>query len=345
MTGRASPGGPKRGHESSGRWLGFVEKWALLIVWAAVIVVFSIARPSTYFTGSNFSTIFGSQTPLLIVAIGVMIPLIVSEYDLSIAYNVVVSSIVLAYLNVNMNVNIGIAIVAVIALSTAVGAINASLVVLVGVDSFVATLGTGTFLGGIALWVSNSQTIGGVSQSLVNAVVVVKLFSVPIEFYYGLVIAVVVWLLLRFTPLGLRMLYVGRSHEVARLSGVAVGRVRFGSLMASGLLAGIAAVISAGGSGSADPTANIALLLPAFAAAFLGATAITPGRFNPWGTVASVYFLVSGITGLELIGAGTYVQSLFYGGALVFAVALSIFARRRREARAQRFALRNADGE
>ena len=66
-----------------------------------------------------------------------------------------------------------------------------------------------------------------------------------------------------------------------------------------------------------------------FAAAFLGATTIFPGRFNPIGSIAAVYFLVTGITGLQLLGLQTFVQQLFYGGALILAVALSQFARRR----------------
>ena len=85
----------------------------------------------------------------------------------------------------------------------------------------------------------------------------------------------------------------------------------------------------AGTSGGAGPSSGASLLLPAFAAAFLGATSIMPGRFNPWGTLIAVYFLVTGITGLQLMGVQSYVQQLFYGGALLVAVALSQLARGR----------------
>jgi ribose transport system permease protein len=69
--------------------------------------------------------------------------------------------------------------------------------------------------------------------------------------------------------------------------------------------------------------------LPAFAAAFLGATTVNPGRFNPRGAMISVYFLVTGITGLSILGVSTFVQDLFYGGALVIAVTLSQIVRGR----------------
>jgi ribose transport system permease protein len=82
-------------------------------------------------------------------------------------------------------------------------------------------------------------------------------------------------------------------------------------------------VLYAGTTGGADPSSGASFLLPAFAAAFLGATSIVPGRFNPWGSFIAVYFLVTGITGLQLLGVESFVQQLFYGGALVVAVVLS----------------------
>lgn len=85
----------------------------------------------------------------------------------------------------------------------------------------------------------------------------------------------------------------------------------------------MAGVVYVGTSGSADPSAGTSLLLPAFAAVFLGATTIAPGRFNPWGTIVAVFFLTTGINGLAKIGVSTFVQSPVYDGALVIAVLLS----------------------
>ena len=61
------------------------------------------------------------------------------------------------------------------------------------------------------------------------------------------------------------------------------------------------------------------------------ASAITPGRFNPWGTYIAVYFLVTGVTGLAILGVQSWVQSVFYGAALVIAVSASAFVKKRRE--------------
>jgi ribose transport system permease protein len=93
--------------------------------------------------------------------------------------------------------------------------------------------------------------------------------------------------------------------------------------MAAGFIAALGGVVLAGALGSSSPSVGGSYLLPAFAAVFLGATAVTPGRFNPWGTFIGVYFLITGITGLELMGFVGWIEQVFYGGSLVIAVALS----------------------
>ncbi len=105
--------------------------------------------------------------------------------------------------------------------------------------------------------------------------------------------------------------------------------MRAASLIASGLIAAFAGVLYTGMRGSADPSSGLTFLLPAFAAAFLGSTAIFPGRFNAWGAFVAVYFLSTGILGLNFLGADSFVQNLFYGGGLVVAVAISQLVRKR----------------
>ena len=305
------------------------ERYALLGVWALTCVVFGILRPDTFLTTSNFSTIFGSQAILVVLTLALLLPLTAGDYDLSIAATMTLSCMTLAILNVNHHWSIVVAIAAALGVGLVIGVINGALVVLLGIESLIVTLGTQTFIAGVVLWVSNSQTISGVSQSLIDLVVVNRFLGIPLEFYYGLALGIAIYYVFEFTPLGRRLLFVGRGRSVARLSGIRVMRLRWGAFVASGVISAFAGVLYAGTLGSADPTSGLSFLLPAFAAAFLGATTIMPGRFNPLGSIAAVYFLVTGITGLQLLGVQTFVQQLFYGGALVLAVALSQLARRR----------------
>lgn len=321
---------PKRrgGRLSSER----LEALALPLAWVGLIVIFGFLRPETFLSGANFSSILASQAILVVVALGLIIPLTAGDYDLSVGSVVLLSAMLIAILNATMDVPILLAIAVALGAGLIVGAINGALVVLVGIDSLIVTLGMGTFVTGFVQLISGSDTVAGISRDLVKMVIVNRFLGIPLGFYYAMIMAAIVWYMFSYTPVGRRLLVVGRGREVARLSGIRVGRVRWGSLMASAGIAAFAGILYAGTSGAASPTSGLELLLPAFAAAFLGATAINPGRFNAWGTVVAVYFLVTGITGLQLLGAQSYIQNLFYGAALILAVALSQFVSRRRAA-------------
>ncbi len=304
-------------------FLDYAERYGLIVVWLLVIAVFGSLRPDTYLTWANFSSIFGSQAVLVIVALGLIIPLTANDFDVSIANVMTMSSMTVAVLNVLYLVPIGWCILAALAMGLVVGFMNGFFITYFRIHSLIVTLGTGTFLHGVTLWISDSMTISGVAPILVEYVIVKRLLGIPLAFYYAIAICVVIWYVFEYTAMGRRILFVGRGREVARLSGIRVNRVRWGCLMASSFLGALAGVLYGGTIGAADPSSGLSYLLPAFAAAFLGATSIVPGRFNPWGAAIAVYFLVSGITGLTFLGIRTFVQELFYGGALVLAVTVS----------------------
>lgn len=307
------------------------EQFGLLLAWLLVIVAFGIARPDTFLSWANFSTIFGSQAVLVIVTLGLIIPLTAGDFDLSIASVLVFSSMLVAVLNVQLGWPIGLAIAAALVGGIAVGAVNGAIILYFRIHSLIVTLGMGSFLHGVTLWFSDSQTISGIDIALVRAVIINRFLGIPWSFYYGIIVALLVWYVFTYTAAGQRLLFVGRGREVSRLSGIRVGRVRFGAFLASAALGALAGVLYAGTTGAADPSSGLTYLLPAFAAAFLGATTITPGRFNAPGSVIAVYFLVTGINGLSILGIRTFVQDLFYGGALILAVALSQLVRGREE--------------
>ena len=312
---------------SSGRIL--VERSALILVWLAVIVFFGALRPGQFLTISNMAAILGSQAVLVVLVCALIIPLTVGEYDLSIASILLLSQMLIGVLNTRHHVPIYVLIPLCLLAGAFVGLVNGAFVVLFGIDSLIVTLGIGTLVSGIVLLISGGQTFAGIDTFLTDAVVATRLLSIPLEFYYGLLLVAAVWYVFEYTSLGRRLLFVGRGREVARLNGLRVDRIRWGSFVASGMISALAGILYAGTSGAADPISGASYLLPAFAAAFLGTTAIMPGRFNAWGSFVAVYFLVTGVTGLALFGLQSWVQDVFYGGALVLAVTLSQIARGR----------------
>jgi ribose transport system permease protein len=307
----------------------FVERYAILIAWAAVIVVFWIWRPATFGTVSNFTGIFGSQSSLLVLTLGLILVLAAGEFDLSIASTFSMGASGLAYLDVQKKWPVVLAVVFLIGLGVLIGALNGLISIRFGVPSIVATLGMSTLLAGLLLGICGPKIRSGLDSDFVN-LVRGKWFGLPRSFWFALLLTALIWYVLQHTPLGRYILFVGRGREVARLAGIRVDRVRWGSLIASSTFATVAGMMLAGTSASAQTGVGNGWMLPAFAAAFLGSTAIIPGQFNAWGSFASVYFLLTGITGLSLVGYSGWPEQVFYGGALILAVVLSQFAMRAR---------------
>jgi ribose transport system permease protein len=297
------------------------HRFGLVLVWIVVIIVFSVLRPDTFATANNFKTILSTQAIPLFMALGLVPALAASEYDLSVGGVMGLSLVLVGYLNVTLHWAIGAAVAVALASGVVVGAINAFFIIVLEIESLVVTLGMGTLLAGAALGIQ-SLPVSGVSQSLVD-VSTHEIAGIELVFYYGLIVTAVLWYVLSYTPVGRYLYFVGEGRNVARLSGIRVDAIRAGALIASSTVCAVAGVLQAGLIGGADPTIGPTLVLPAFAAAFLGATAIIPGRFNAWGVFVAVYFLATGIVGLQLLGLSGWIEQVFYGAALVLAVAVS----------------------
>jgi len=323
--GGTSTGGKKRKASAE------PERFALIGVWAVLIVAFSLIVPQTFPTAANVSNMLSSQVVLLILAIGLLYPLRAGDYDLSVASTLNLSTVVVAILNVQHGWNIWLTVLVAIVASLLVGVVNGFVVTVFDINPFIVTLGMGTVVQGLVYLLSNTSTISGIDRALSSAVLTRPFLGIPVGFYYAIVLVAVAWYVFDKTAFGQRLLFIGQSHDVARLNGVNVPALRWRALIISAGFAGLAGVVYAGTTASADPVSGAAFLLPAFAACFLGSTVLRIGRFNPWGTLIAVYFLVTGITGLQLLGAEQYVQQLFYGGALVIAVILSKLVRNRGE--------------
>ncbi len=305
------------------------ERVALLVVWGLIIAGFGLAMPASFLNWGNFAILFASYAPAALLALAIIVPLTAGDYDLSVGATLTLSSCIIGVLNVWQGLPIALVVVLALGAGVLVGLVNAFFIIVVRIPSLVVTLGTTSLMTGLVQWMTNSSTIGGIDNALVMAVVGGRFLGVPYAFYYALAAAIVMSYVFDFTPIGRRLLFVGRGREVARLNGIAVDRVRLGALVTSGVLASAAGVLYAGVLGSADPYSGLNFLLPAFAAAFLGATTILPGRFNPWGAIVAVYFLATGITGLTMLGIPLWVTNMFNGGALILAVAISQLTRGR----------------
>lgn len=303
------------------------------VVWALVVlvVVFGALQPTTFLSAANARSILGSQAILLIIALGLTVCLTVNEFDLSIGATAALSQVVFGTLAVGVGWNPGLAALAAVVVGALVGVVNSVVVVRLGVSSFITTLGMSALLDGLSVRISGSATIPGIPDALVE-LTTARVLGLQAVFWLGLLATVVLWYVLRLTPLGQRMYFTGASRDVARLNGVRVDRVRAGALIACSTIAAGAGVLYSGVYGSADPFSGGGFLLPAFAAAFLGSTAFTPGRFNAWGTFVAIYLVITGTVGLTLVtGQVGWISLAFNGAILITAVSLQRILARRRE--------------
>jgi ribose transport system permease protein len=213
-----------------------------------------------------------------------------------------------------------------------VGLINGLLVTKVRLTSFIATLAVGTLVLGFTQLYSKDETISGALPTSFTNLGQNKLLGLPLPLVFVLVFAAVIWVAFEYTSWGRECHATGGSPRAALLAGVRTDRVTIECFVLAGILAGLAGVLSVMMLGASSPVVGLGELLPAFAGAFLGATAIRPGRFNAVGTVLAVYLLAAGITGLQQLGAAFYVQQLFNGGALLIALSLAALVGRGRSA-------------
>lgn len=297
------------------------ERFGLVGVWALVVVLFTLVNGSTFLSSANFLNIFNSQAVLVLLTIALLPTLIIGELDLSFASVMGGSAVGVGYLNVIQGWPIALSIVVVLLLGAGVGAVNSLLIVKGGIDSIVVTLGVSTLLTGVAYAMSN-LTISGVDRALMD-IAGSKFLGLQFGFWFALGSCAVAWYVFGYTPLGRYLYFVGAGRDAARLAGIPVNKIRVGTLIVSSLIAATAGVLLTALLGASDPTIGPSYLLPAFSAAFLGTTAIVPGRFNAWGSFVAVYFLVTGITGLQVAGFSGWIEQVFYGSALLLAVVLS----------------------
>jgi ribose transport system permease protein len=133
----------------------------------------------------------------------------------------------------------------------------------------------------------------------------------------------VVAYVLEQTTTGRRWYAIGFDADTARLVGIRARTLQIVAFLISAVISGLAGVIITARVNSASHEAGVSYLLPAFAAAFLGATQFRHGRFNVWGAVVAVMLLGTGRVGLSLSGAPTWAYDVFLGVVLIAAMAIT----------------------
>lgn len=301
-----------------------LSKYALIFALIAIILIFSFLRPETYPTIGNFGSIMQGSSSIVLVSFALLIPLITGHFDLSVATMAGFGGVfATGLLSFGIISSWPLAVLLVAVVGAVVGLVNGMLVALLKLHSLVVTLGTQTLLFGAILWFSRGQVIYQDIPAGFLALGQSRPFGIPIPLFFSVAVAVILWFILYYRPIGRKLYAIGGSEEAARLTGISVEKSVIGAFVAGGILAGMAGVVQVAQVGSASPTSGAEFLLPAIAAAFLGETSIRRGFYNVWGTFFAVYVLAAGTSGLYMLGADNWVQPAFNGSVLILAVILA----------------------
>jgi ribose transport system permease protein len=299
------------------------DRFAGLYLWLTFVVVFGAWKPDLFLTTATLHSVASSSAPTALLGLAVLIPLCAGAYDLSAGAAMNFSTIVVVLLQTKGHQSVASASVLAVLLCVVIGAVNGFVVVKLKVNSFIATLGMSSMvLAFQSIIVGASQPVPPSSLAWTD-LTTKTIFGFQIIVLYMLVITSLVWWLLARMTAGRYIYAVGGNAEAARLAGVPVGRHVFMSFMLSGLIAGVGGVLY-GSLYGPSLTYGSALLLPAFAAAFLGSVLLR-GKFNAWGTVGAVYILATGIQGLQFVTSAQWLGDMFNGVVLVVAVAFAVW--------------------
>ena len=295
----------------------------LLIVF---VVVFGSLRPDTFLTMDTVHLLASSQSVNGMIAIAVLVPAVCGQFDLSVGATANLAAMVAVSLQIDRGTPTLVAVLVAVGVGMTVGFVNGFVVVKLGVDSFIATLGMGSILMAFQTMVTNNQLPSVPVDDLWSDVTQREILGFQVIILYLVATAAVVWWVMECTPAGRYMRATGSNAEAARLSGIRTSTWAWISLVISGGIASLAGVLFVSLTGPSVSFGN-SLLLPAFAAVFLGSTQLKPGRFNVLGTVLAIFVLATGVLGLQLLTSISWINSMFNGLAVILAVALSISKR------------------
>ena len=288
-----------------------------LIGFAVMFAVFAFLSPDVFPTADNIKSILDLSSPIVIVAVGLTVVLVVGEFDLSFTGLISLVAVVSVKL-MEGGASTTVAVIAGIAVGIAGGMVAGLLVAAERASSFIVTLALGAVWGGVALGISGGggSTVAVATETYMD-LAQRQLAGVQITIVYALVVAVLGAALLRYTVFGREATAIGNNPRAALLAGIGLVTTRVGAFAVMGLCSALAAIILSARTGQFSPDMAGGMLIPPFVAAFFGTSVLMAGRFNVFGSVVGALFIATLQTGLIVQGLLDWVSSLIVGCALI----------------------------
>lgn len=312
-----------------------LDRYSALYLLGAFFIFYGLTESNFLIWNGSIEFVLTEKVIVCMLALAFLVPMTADTFDLSIGHTMALSLVIVNKLALETDIPNGVAALIGMGACMAIGLVNGFVVVKLKVNSFIATLGMSQVVAAIIRRIHDS---GQITNELSDSYVSFgkgnvfafdwpgsgNEIALPRYFFYGLIVAVGVWFVLEHTPTGRHLFATGGNREAARLSGIKVDQLTWGSLVASAGIAGFAGLIYSWKFANYAAAVGPPLLFPAVAAVFFGASQIR-GRANVWGAILAVYTLAFGIKGIGLRYPREidWIQPLFEGLTLILAVAIA----------------------
>lgn len=320
----------------------FLMRFGTLLMIGLLVIFFSSVQKA-FMTPTNLSNILRSISITTLVALGVTVSLSVDGFDLSIGSTAGLASIIAASMMIWFKASIPVTILVSLLSGVLVGLVNSFLIVVVGIDDLLATLGMQfvvrgvllTYAGGVAVHDYMVMRSGEMAPGLVTPEFKFLgqgfLGPLPVPVLIMLVIVVMVYFFMNHTRWGRYLYIIGGNREAAFLSGIRVDRYRTLAYVISGLLAAAGGIILTARLGTGELRGGDPFLMEAVMASFVGYSVLSAGKPNVFGTFVGAVFTGIMVNGLTMLNVPVYSLDIFKGAVLIAAVSLHAIQKKSHE--------------
>ena len=309
-----------------------VESNSVLAATIALIVFIGIMHPD-FLAWGQLKEVVQNATYVGIIAAGMAFLLSMREIDLSVG-SMFGLALVVSALFMQDGMNPWLAALLGILLGCAMGLLNAVLVQFIAIPAIVATLATLSMYRGLSQALSDGEQVTGLpAENSFFTFVGGDLAGLPVSVWVMIIVAIVLTVVLRFTPYGYRVRAIGSNPEAATFSGISIPRVRVQTLVLVGGLCGLSGMLGLAFFISGDPNIGTGFELQAIAAAVIGGTPLRGGSATVVGAVLGAILLSAVNSGLAYFDVPVNWSAFATGAVILAAVALDSLIRGRRRHR------------
>ncbi|HEY6628526.1 MAG TPA: ABC transporter permease [Acidimicrobiia bacterium] len=317
---------------ASGMLTAIRTRWAVYGPWAIllVLIIGSAVISPAFLSTTNLVNILRQAAPLMIVALGQTLVILVGGIDVSVGAVIATTTVIGGSFMRDSDALIGPTVLLVVGVGVVVGLIHYLLIVRIGTDALITTLGTMLILSGLNLIYTGGAPRSNVPD-LFRKLSDGRLLGIPLIVVVALVIAGILSFGLRRSTFGRRIYAVGSNRDAARLAGIRAHRVEGLAYIACSVLAVISGLALLARIGTGDTAAGEGMELDSIAAVLIGGTAFGGGKGRVEGTIAGVLILTVLFNIFNLMGVSRFAHLIVKGVVVIIGVAL--YSSRRREAR------------